>query len=173
MKTLFTSDTHFNHKNILKYCSSRDKYADVHSMNLVFIENWNSVVDHDDNVFHLGDVLFGNSFDILDKLNGKIHLIIGNHDHRNLRKDSFRQRFATINSYIELEKNSIVMMHYPIESWNGMRRGMIHLHGHCHGTLEHKIKNRMDVGIDCHPQHRPFTLEEIHGVLATQEGSNF
>lgn len=51
-------------------------------MNEVLIENWNNTVSNNDIVFHLGDFCFGNHAFwkyIINRLNGKIHLIIGNH----------------------------------------------------------------------------------------------
>jgi calcineurin-like phosphoesterase family protein len=76
----FTSDHHFNHYNIIKY-SSRP-YRDVAEMNAALINNWNNTVSNDDEVFYLGD--FSMKIDVmlatLPKLNGKLHLIAGNHD---------------------------------------------------------------------------------------------
>ena len=51
-KVWFTADTHFGHKNIIRYCQR--PFVDVEEMNRVLIENWNSVVSPDDLVFHLG-----------------------------------------------------------------------------------------------------------------------
>ena len=53
----FTSDTHFDHKNILRFCNR--PWETVEEMNQGLIDNWNSVVGPDDIVFHLGDVSFG------------------------------------------------------------------------------------------------------------------
>ena len=52
-KVFFTSDTHFNHTNIIQYCQRPFKSTD--EMNEAMIDNWNSVVGEDDTVFHLGD----------------------------------------------------------------------------------------------------------------------
>ena len=51
--TFFTSDTHFNHANIIKFCNR--PFKDVEQMNDVMIANWNGVIGKDDTVFHLGD----------------------------------------------------------------------------------------------------------------------
>ncbi len=78
--TFFTSDTHFNHANIIKFCNR--PFKDVEQMNDVMIANWNSVIGKDDTVFHLGDFCLGGAAEwtkILDRLNGKIYLIMGNH----------------------------------------------------------------------------------------------
>lgn len=49
----FTSDTHFYHKNIIKYCNRL--FKDEIDMNNKLIDNWNSIVTHNDTVYHLGD----------------------------------------------------------------------------------------------------------------------
>jgi calcineurin-like phosphoesterase family protein len=83
----FTSDTHFGHANIIKYCDRPFKHADgspnVPHMNEALIENWNSVVHDGDVVYHLGDVALGPSDQwdrVLSRLNGYKILVIGNHD---------------------------------------------------------------------------------------------
>jgi len=77
----FTSDTHFGHTNIIKYCDR--PFANVDEMNRVMTERWNSVVKPEDTVFHLGDVAMGPKHLIpsyMAGLNGKVILIAGNHD---------------------------------------------------------------------------------------------
>lgn len=78
--TFFTSDTHFGHENIIKFC--KRPYQSVEEMNEALIENWNKVIGKNDTVFHLGDFALGGSTvwnNTLDRLNGKIYLIFGNH----------------------------------------------------------------------------------------------
>ena len=72
-KTFFTSDTHFYHSNIIRFCNR--PFANVEQMNESMIRNWNSVVGQDDEVFHLEDFCLGGSAEwakILDRLNGHI-----------------------------------------------------------------------------------------------------
>jgi len=76
----FTSDTHFYHKNIIKFTNR--PWNTVEEMNNALINNWNEVVKPNDTVFHLGDFAFtsnGNWKKLINELNGKIYLILGNH----------------------------------------------------------------------------------------------
>ena len=56
-RLFFTSDTHFNHTNILRYCNR--PFKTVGQMNETIITNWNNVVGPDDVIFHLGDFCLG------------------------------------------------------------------------------------------------------------------
>jgi regulator of protease activity HflC (stomatin/prohibitin superfamily) len=105
------------------------------------ISNWNNEVSATDEVFILGDVSFGTpeeTADILDKLNGIKHLVLGNHDKNIFRSQwtDVRRKFASINHYLEKTLNGthIVMFHYPIAEFNKQHRGSVHFHGHVHGT---------------------------------------
>ena len=81
MARFFISDTHFGHSSIRLYCQR--PFNDNHYMNKIIIERWNSVVGPNDIVYHLGDFAKPrdkNPTRYIDKLNGKIILIHGNHD---------------------------------------------------------------------------------------------
>lgn len=151
----FTSDTHFGHANIIKYCNR--PFNDVDHMNEVIISNWNSVVSPDDEVFHLGDVALGpwEKWDsILTRLNGFKTLVVGNHD-RIFRgeKPKMRERFESqYASWFDVVTdeiknfrvgNSMVnMSHFPYDGdshgedrhseFRLEDRGSILIHGHTH-----------------------------------------
>ena len=75
-RMFFTSDTHFNHTNIIRFCNR--PFKDVSHMNETIIANWNRVVGPEDIVFHLGDFCLGGSAEwvnVLNRLNGKIYLM--------------------------------------------------------------------------------------------------
>ena len=110
-KVFFTSDTHFYHGNIIRFCNR--PFKDVGMMNETIISNWNNTVGLDDIVFHLGDFCLGGSAEwtkILDRLNGKIYLILGNHDLKNLRQ-GYVDRFEhlAMQMHIEVYGNCSVM----------------------------------------------------------------
>lgn len=171
MTTWFTSDTHFGHKNVIKYCNR--PFETVDEMNLGLITKWNQCVQPGDEVYHLGDFAFcrGSELNaIVSSLNGQIYLIRGNHDHSDTTK---LKRFAWVKDYYELKVNGqkIVLCHYPIESWNGRHHGAWHLHGHCHGSLKDTLNHkRLDVGVDTASSlhnfevvryYRPYSYDEI------------
>lgn len=74
-KVFFTADTHFGSERTLTL--SRRPFKTVEEMDETLINNWNSVVDKNDIVYHLGD--FGN-YEIVKRLNGKVTLIWGNYE---------------------------------------------------------------------------------------------
>lgn len=82
MAIFFTADTHFGHGGALGLFHR--PFASVAEMNEVMIARWNEMVGADDEVWHLGDFAVRRSAaevaEILGRLNGKIHLIIGNND---------------------------------------------------------------------------------------------
>ena len=136
----FISDHHWGHSAII-WMSNRP-FMDVWEMNNHMVDAWNSVVTAEDEVYHLGDVSYKMNLNllknkILPRLNGKIHLIVGNHDKERVL-NKIGDRFETIKDYDVLfythegKEYKIVLFHYPIYSWNGRYKNSIHLHGHTH-----------------------------------------
>ena len=78
MTVFLISDTHFNHKNIIKYCNR--PFRSTQEMDSELIKNWNSVVKKTDTVFFLGDFSLGHEVAYFMKLNGHVFFIKGNHD---------------------------------------------------------------------------------------------
>ena len=90
-KVFITSDTHFNHENIIKYCNR--PFASVVEMNQALIDNWNRVVRPQDTIIHCGDFAFTRAnkkvaattvSTFVHKLNGRKILILGNHDNQRI-----------------------------------------------------------------------------------------
>ena len=77
----FTSDSHWFHENILHLC--KRPFVDVDDMNKQLVANWNSIVPKDGNVFVAGDMIHSGNIGmitgLLERLNGTIYLILGNH----------------------------------------------------------------------------------------------
>jgi len=146
VKTWITSDLHFGHKNIMKFCpATRGHYPDVDVMREDMIKNWNAVVAPEDLVYILGDVAFLPAVEavaIMRRLHGRKILIEGNHDRKLLNDPAFRACFDQVHNYLRLTHNGqlVILFHYPISEFDQMHRGAVHLHGHLHGNtsgLEH------------------------------------
>lgn len=154
-QVFFTSDNHFFHKGILKFCpETRGHARDVDEMNELMIEVWRATVRPNDRVYILGDFSFGRTeatTKILAALPGRLHLIKGNHD--NWVNQDASKRFESVDDYkkIKLDGKSVVMFHYPIVEFDQMHHGAYHLYGHVHGGYSHPGR-AMDVGIDARPQ---------------------
>lgn len=156
----FTSDTHFYHTNIIEFC--KRPFMDIDDMNETLIANWNKAVGTDDIVFHLGDSCLGGSAKWnrpLDRLNGKICLILGNHDLRNFRK-SYAERFESVamQMNIEVDNQKICLNHYSFLCYYGSYNGVWQLFGHVHtnknntgndaAQLKMLFPTQYDVGVD-------------------------
>jgi len=98
----FTSDTHFGHKNILKFCPNSRPVKSVEEHDERLIRNWQEQVGQNDRVYHLGDFFFCNgdrAKKILDRLPGQIHFIHGNHDKVISSNHDIRSRFVSVSDY--------------------------------------------------------------------------
>ena len=180
-KMFFTSDTHFGHKNIIRF--SNRPYRDENHMNEELIKNWNALIGDDDEVYHLGDVSLTNSSkteEILYRLNGKIYLINGNHEKSVDKSKRCRDRFEWIkdkyhlNIHTEGDKQMIVLDHYAGRVWNKSHHGAWMLYGHSHDSLEYQAWGKsMDVGVDSAArllgEYRPFRFNEIKSILDKRE----
>lgn len=168
-KIFYTSDQHFDHSNILKYCSR--SFDTIDEMNEEIIKRYNEIVSKNDTVYFLGDVAFYNKNPrrLLERLNGHKHLIIGNHDKKNKSIKNW-SGWASIQDYKEIKDNGrkVVLFHYPLWSWNGMYHGTIHLHGHCHGMRPRWIGKKIaDVGVDVWDL-RPVSLDTIEQEMSSR-----
>jgi calcineurin-like phosphoesterase family protein len=129
----FTSDTHFYHENILKYCNR--PFSSVDEMNEKLIKNWNSVVGKNDIVWHLGDFCFGrkeNISEILPKLNGKINLVMGNHDHQKV-KFYYDVGFNRVYDRQVLINGFYILSHAPLQFLND-NCPFFNIYGHVHDS---------------------------------------
>lgn len=180
----FTSDTHFNHTNIIKYCSR--PFDNAFQMNEALVENWNAKVRPGDTVFHLGDFSMGargpkQIDELINNLNGVKYLIRGNHEKDSQSKEHIRALWKDIYDIAEIfvpdeeityKEQHIVMCHYPMIAWNASHRGSWQLFGHVHGGLSNKgiIKHsatQLDVGVDSH-EYSPISYQQVKELITQQ-----
>jgi calcineurin-like phosphoesterase family protein len=173
MTIFVTSDFHLNHKNICKF--AKRPFSDASEMNRHIINEWNTLVGKNDDVYFLGDFTLDRSperaIGFLGQLAGNKFLLRGNHDHwmDKARKKYFDEQLGF--TYIEpiheltVDKQLYVMSHYPMHSWNKKHYGSINLHGHVHSHSPNSGPNRIDVGWDAW-ETIP-TLETITKIATT------
>ncbi len=150
----FTSDLHLGHENILRFANR--PFDNIEEMNRTLIANYNALVSNEDTVYILGDLAYRipvtEANEIISRLNGKKHLIVGNHD-----KNYDRSLFEEVVDYKQLHTHSkyFTLMHYPMLEWAKMRCKSIMLHGHMHNEgMDYNIEcrkngiRRFDVGVD-------------------------
>lgn len=141
----YIADTHFGHANVIKHDGR--PFDRVEEMDDFLIAAWNSRVTDGDDVYIIGDFVFGGGKSVTqycNKLKGKKHLILGNHDKLT---DEDRKQFASIDKLMHISDNGIQICacHYPMIEWNGFFRGHYHIFGHIHNNLNdtyYFMKNR-------------------------------
>lgn len=190
--TFFTSDLHFGHANVIKFCNR--PFKNVTDMNKHIIDKWNKQVKSQDIVYLLGDI-FWNTVpkkevrETIEKLNGNIHLIIGNHDRLTVTQAiNLGFKSACYEQQIKIKKNRAILSHYPYKYTKfqsfiayikrGFKkskvrnlhlrpenRGLLLLHGHTHST-EKVCNNMIHVGWDA--WNRLVSLADIEKIIDTQ-----
>ena len=86
----------------------RRGFESVEAMNEYMLRQWNRKVRKNDEVVILGDLSWGKAEEtneLLERLNGRLYLIQGNHDRFLKNKDYNAGRFVWIKPYEELQDN--------------------------------------------------------------------
>lgn len=191
-RILFTADLHLGHNKdfILKprgYATIQE--AEDHTRKTLY-----DTLQPDDVLFNLGDAVIGagdNSLKYATEITNlpcrHQYFIWGNHNAgmQQIYNDEMARlglstedvelypltlpngRFTFLGHYAEIfvDRQPVVLAHYPIASWNGMSKGGWMLHGHCHRNLKEDLTiHRLDVGWDW--KRRPVPWEEIRRELS-------
>lgn len=162
----FTSDYHFNHANIIKYCHR--PFSSVEEMNETIIHRHNERVKDTDTVIDVGDFIFKNSpggkagegkpetaMTFLLKLKGRRVNIRGNHD----RNNSLNTPIEKL--YLLHGGKNICVVHNPTQADHKCE---LNICGHVHNDWKVKRLNDksiiINVGVDVW-NFRPVTFDEI------------
>lgn len=155
MKRFFTSDTHWGDDRFNLFYRP---FKTVQEQEDYLVEQWNSVVGPDDEVFHLGDfATTDEALDVVKRLNGKIHLVLGNYDTpRPIAK--LKKIFSTVveNADLKLKNGEVVHLnHYPTK----IVADKFNICGHIH-SLWKVQRNCINVGCDAW-NFRPVSEDEV------------
>lgn len=142
----YIADLHFFHAALNDSMDCRG-FGSVEEMNGYMLEKWNGKVRTNDDVVIIGDLSWGNAKEtnaLLERLNGRLYLIQGNHDHVLLRKGMDVGRFEWIKPYEELsdDKRKVILCHYPVMFYNGQYhkdKKSYMLYGHVHDTQDQRL----------------------------------
>ena len=159
-KLFLTSDSHYGHYHICKYCHR--PFQSRSEMDQTLIKNWNAVVPEDGIVVHCGDFMLPHNEDIkeynkyLNQLHGRVLLLRGNHDRASLDWVSDKLIAVRDQAMIVVDGVKIFAQHYPCAAFNGDYHVYGHIHtladGTCYGVdgdvAKVMRKNTYDVGVD-------------------------
>ena len=167
----WTSDTHYNHANIIAY--SHRPYGGLAEMTEALIKNWNDVVGPEDVIYHLGDFAMGDKGlipGIFARLNGIKHLVLGNHDMKHngvtMLKQIEEAPWASINKEltVTVDGYKLYMRHEPNMAFLPNADADFHLCGHVHNSWN-RVGPIINVGVDVND----FRPKNIHALVAMEE----
>jgi calcineurin-like phosphoesterase family protein len=164
----FTSDSHFGHRGILSFPSTKPfrPFATIEEHDEALVDNWNRQVNPNDIVFHLGDFCFGKrNLPIAGRLNGSKRLIMGNYD--TYRAENYLLYFDKL--YGVVEYKGMILSHIPVHP-NQLKRYYMNVHGHLHTNLVIEQDGRVDyryfnASVEQH-KLMPVPLDEIYNHWA-------
>lgn len=168
-RIFLTSDLHFGHDRGFLY--EPRGFDNISDHDETVIQNWNSVVEPEDEVYILGDLMLNDNdhgLECLRRLNGKLHIIYGNHD-TDARKKLYEELGAEIHRWAEVikyKKYIFYLSHYPTLTGNleaeSLHQCAINLYGHTHQQFNFYQDNHFNyhVGLDSHNNY-PVLLDDI------------
>lgn len=149
-------------------------------MDEALISNYNKVVGPYDYSYILGDISYRTpqqTVDIFKRMNGIKTIVKGNHDSREMVRALIESGVVSrVVDYWEMHDkpsgSKLVLMHYPLLTWRADRHGSIHLHGHCHGSIDDQNLDvlRMDVGVDTN-KYAPISLTDILTIMTARKAA--
>lgn len=169
-KIFVTSDLHFGHDREFVWGARGFKSIDEHDSEI--IKRWNEVVTAEDDVYILGDLMLGdNAHGIycLSQLNGKLHILTGNHC-TSARQKSYHTlenmvEFCGCATTIKYKKKQLYLSHYPTITSNmeaNPHQAVFNLYGHTHQTTNFYNGQPFmyHVGVDSHNCY-PVLLDDV------------
>lgn len=167
----FASDHHFHHSKIVEGFGDEKLHArpfdTIEDHDEALIVNHNAVVREQDTVWFLGDVFLagrnkqGFEYELLNRMNGKKNLVVGNHDTAQKIRE-YAPYFQKIVGYHEIGK-SIIVSHIPVHTSQVEERFKANIHGHVH-SLTIPDDRYFNVSME-NINYTPISLEDIKAQL--------
>ena len=144
----FTSDHHFDHRNILKFTGDDGNLIrpgfgntigveptteNLTQMNEFMVERWNASIKPGDKVYHLGDFCMkaDSAEKFAKRLHGKKRLIPGNHD----PIKEVARWFEKVQLWRIFKDEGFVCTHIPIRPEQFRHKVALNVHGHLHQNV--------------------------------------
>lgn len=161
----YIADTHFGYLPIIR--NTARPFNSIHEMDETIISNWNHIVGPDDLVYIVGDFAYNIGeipADYLERLNGRKHLIRGNHDASLDHQERFFDYCENVTDFWETDDGDdhIILCHYPLVH----HKKSYMIHGHIHNTrgpgyeMLKQMPNVLNAGVDIN-FFKPVTLKEL------------
>ena len=162
--TYLSSDWHINHQNV---CNFRKEFTTVKEHNELIFDNYCSIVRPKDHVYMLGDMAFDlEALEMISKLPGIKHLILGNHDKEKKRNISIQN---LVNAYHDIHGfmryKEFWLSHCPIAEQE--LRGRYSVHGHCHYYLINDPRY-LNVCLE-QTDYKPISLEQVRLIFESRK----
>lgn len=166
-KIWFTSDLHFCHDREFIY--KPRGFSSVEEMNEAIIKNFNSLINEEDDLWILGDLMLmdnNKGIEYINKLNGKLHIILGNHDGDSriaIYKQIEKIQDIQYAHLLKYKKYQFYLSHYPtlMGNYDLQMSKTWCLHGHTHSTDKFgECDKNYNIALDAHDCF-PIEIENI------------
>ena len=155
----FIADLHLGHLNM----SKRRNFETLEEHDEFIISEWNSVVGKKDLTYILGDISMetSNSYHLLDRLNGRKIVVLGNHD---LSRDilNLLNHVDKVSGMIKYK--GIWLTHCPIHPSELEFRASKNIHGHIHEkvVMLNGLPDHRYICVSCeNVGYKPKTLHQL------------
>ena len=168
-KIFLIGDTHFMHRNIIKYCNR--PFKDVEDMNEQLIKNWNSVVGKNDTVYVVGDFALCGKQKIIEigqRLNGRKRLVLGNHDQASIA--TYREAgFEFVYNHSIILDDFYIVSHIPMVGISA-NAPFANFFAHVHDDPTYKDCSCRSFCISAERiNYTPIWFEDIKALIKAQE----
>lgn len=168
-----TSDLHLNHDR--DFIWGTRGFNNIYEHDKAIIQNWNSIITDDDEVWILGDLMLGDNEvakKSFNQLCGLKHIILGNHD-TDSRVELYPQLRGVVDMWvadqIKYGNKTFYLSHYPTEI--GLRKNFYNLCGHIHTKdkwLGYEQNHNIHIEMDCRNM-TPVSLEQIYKEIKNKD----
>ena len=168
-KIFLIGDTHFMHRNIIKYCNR--PFKDVEAMTEGLVKNWNGIVGKNDIVYVVGDFALCGKQKIIEigqRLNGRKRLVLGNHDQASIA--TYREAgFEFVYNHSIVLDDFYIISHIPMVGIS-VNAPFANIFAHVHDDPTYKDCSCRSFCVSAERiNYTPILFEDIKALIKAQE----